>query len=134
MRSCTIDMPTDTELDLRCLSISNLLEDNYFATVPMISVRPAPTRSNENEEELYTSFEEAISGRVAQISRQLNSLPMLAHRSPVTSGTLVAVASSRAAYLQHFWRTRRRAITLACLGLSLLMAGFDLMGLLIIAR
>lgn len=134
MRSCTIDMPTDTEVDLRCLSINSLLEDNYFATVPMISVRPVPTRSNENEEELYTSFEEAISGRVAQISRQLSSLPVLAHRSPVTSGTLVAVASSRAAYLRLFWHARRRAITLACLGLSLLMAGFDLMGLLIIIR
>ena len=133
MRSCTIDMPTDTELNLHCLPISSLLEDNYFATVPMISVRPIPTRNNENEEELYTSFEEAISGRVAQLSRQLSSLPMLAHRSPVTNGTLVAVAS-RVAYLRHFWRARRRAITLACLGLSLLMAGFDLMGLLVIAR
>lgn len=130
MKSYTIKCPAETQMDLRCLPINNLLEDNYFATVPMIAFSQSREPQVENEEELYTSFEEAISERVARVSRHLSSLPLA-----------VAPAAAQVAHtpfillrLRRAWRAWRRAITLSCLALSLLMAGFDLMGLLVLSR
>lgn len=136
MKSCMIDNPANTQFDIHCLPIASLLEENYFATVPMIAVKPAPMRKREDEEELYTSFEEAISERAARVSRQLErlstsgSLPVLASasRAPLASTALSITPRS-----PRFWRVGR-AITLVCLGLSLLLAGFDLMGLLVLSR
>jgi hypothetical protein len=149
MRSCTIERPADTELDLYCLPLSSLLDDTYFATVPVIAVHPLPTSHDENEDELYTSFEQAISERAARISRQLSTLPLATHSRPLTTDALTLDAPligdegelrlytpehARQARLHLGFRPTRRVITLACLALSLLLAGFDLMGLLVIAR
>ncbi len=138
MKSCMIENPSETQMDLQCLPIAILQEDNYFATMPMKAVQPIHVESSEDEEELYTSFEEAISERVARVSRQLSQI-----RVPVAPRGLSAV-NPRARVIElstdlpravrRCWSTRHRAIALACLGLSLLMAGFDLMGLLVLIR
>ncbi|HLG75964.1 MAG TPA: hypothetical protein VKX46_06090 [Ktedonobacteraceae bacterium] len=136
MKSCMIDNPANTQLALHCLPIASLLEENYFATVPMIAVKPVPVRQNENEEELYTSFEEAISERVARVSRQLERLSTSGSLPTIESGQRDSQASDTPPVTPGFprlWRARR-AITLVCLGLSLLLAGFDLMGLLVLSR
>ena len=136
MRSCTIDNPANTQIDIHCLPLAGLLEENYFATVPMLAVKPASVKKCEEEEELYTSFEEAISERAARVSRQLErlstsgSLPSLASVRQERESSVVLPIMSRS---PRFWRVRR-AITLACLALSLLLAGFDLMGLLVLGR
>lgn len=127
MKSCTAATLADTELDLRCLSISSLHDEVSFATAPMLALSPAFTRSGETEEELYTSFEEAISERVAHVSRQLSSLPLAVQPGPTTSHARV-VRRARGGQVPQ------RALTLFCLGLSLMLVGFDLMGLLIIMR
>lgn len=144
MKSCVIESSVETQVDLDCMPAHALLEDDFFATVPVSVVRPASVERHaaEDEEALYTSFEEAISERVAAVSRQLNRLP----RS-TTGAELPAleVCSARGiecavpwpfipARVSHFWRARRHALTLLCLGLNLLLLGFDCMGLLVLTR
>ena len=133
MRSCMIDNPANTQLDICCLPLAGLLEGSDFATVPMLVVKPASTRKYEDEEELYTSFEEAISERVARVSRQLERLSTSGSLPALASAPSVKTVSPKMLRCPRFWRARR-AITLACLGLSLLLAGFDLMGLLVLGR
>lgn len=128
MKSCVIERPADTQLDLQCMPAHALLEDDYFATAPMISVRPVPTVSNVLEEELCTSFEEAISERVAVVSRQLGSL------SPTTSARVDVLAPVLPARTRRYWQAWRRTLVLTCLALNLLLLGFDFMGLLVLSR
>lgn len=111
-----------TPPDIRCLPVHILLENNDFATIPMRVTSPARLLESKAEEEVYTSFEEAIRERAARISHQLSSRPVVARRHP---------ANTAPGRLNRCWRP---AITMACLALSLLLAGFDLMGLLIILR
>lgn len=116
-----------------------LLEDDYFATASMSTVHTVLPVSSALEEELYTSFEEAISGRVAAVSRQLISLP----RATV-SATLPALkdrfqvidtpVSTPPVKISRGLATWKRALVLACLYLSLLLLGFDVMGLLVLSR
>lgn len=129
MRSL-LEVSANTQLDIRCLPGHSLLEDDYFATVPTIAVPSRWTPQDKDEEEVYTSFEEAISERAARISRHLSSQPLVAQRRPIDP----AISSPISACLRHCRRAWRRALILTCLALSLLLAGFDLMGLLVILR
>ncbi len=150
-----LEASTNTQLDIRCLPVHSLLDENYFDTVPMIAFHPTRAPQREDEEEVYTSFEEAISERAARISRHLSSLPLAAQSEPhvapeLASGAtcnvigwqapawrphpMLAIFSTGLACLRRCLRAGRRAITLTCLALSLLLAGFDLMGLLILLR
>lgn len=132
----------ETQMDLHCTSAQTLLEDDYFATVPMIVVQPASERESAMEEELYTSFEEAISGRVAALNRQLGHLsqPESRLQTPACgeSAGQTPIFSRRfsvgIARMKGLWRAWRHALTLLCLGLNLLLLGFDCMGLLVLAR
>ncbi|MGH2482083.1 MAG: hypothetical protein ACRDHW_20730, partial [Ktedonobacteraceae bacterium] len=74
IKSCVIERSAETCLDLHCLSAYALLEDNAFATVHIRVVRPEAAQRLAREEVLYSSFEEAISERVAAVSRQLSHL------------------------------------------------------------
>jgi len=111
-----------------CLPAHTLLEHDAFATVPTYAISPARLAQCKDEEEVYTSFEEAIRERAARISRHLSSQPAAVHRQ--SAGATSPLPARLSGY---FW-AGRRAITLACLAFSLLLAGFDLMGLLIILR
>lgn len=150
-----LEASANTQIDIRCLPVHSLLEDDYFGTVPMIALSPTRARLSQDEEEVYTSFEEAISERAARISRHLASQPLAArrdrHTAPEASSgatrnmmgwqapawrhhPMLAIFSAGLACLRRCWQTWRRAITLVCLALSLLLAGFDLMGLLVMMR
>lgn len=134
MTSCILERSAETELDLRCLSLSSLLDDEYFTTQPMLAIPSQSTSRATDEDELYTSFEQAISERVTRISRQLSELPLATHSRPLTIETQPLVTSGDSLPHQPLWSARQRVLALSCLGLSLLLAGFDLMGLLVIAR
>lgn len=130
-----------TQWDLRCMPAHVLLEDNYFTTVPTLVVRPMSGQKSAVEEDLYASFEEAISERVAVVSRQLSNLSRAESRAdlptlqsgPGQSRTRL-FSSASLARVGHFWQARRRALALLCLGLNLLLLGFDCMGLLVLTR
>ena len=134
MTSCILERSAETELDLRCLSLSSLLDDEYFATQPMLALPSQSTNRAADEDELYTSFEQAISERVTRISRQLGELPLATHSRPLTVETQPLATSGDNSLQQPLWSARQRLLALSCLGLSLLLAGFDLMGLLVIAH
>lgn len=130
MRSSVLEDSANTVLDLQCLPVYALLEKNYFETVPLVALRSLPVLSCVDEEDLYTSFEEAISGRARTISRQLDRLSPVG----VSRHTDALATSSLCSWASRLWRSRRHTIMLACLGLSLLLLGFDLMGLLVLSR
>jgi hypothetical protein len=134
VKSYEIECSSETQLDLHCMPAQVLLEDDYFATVPMIVVRPAVVRQSAIEEELHTSFEEAISGRVAAVNRQLSNLssPELRACLPARADG-VGKSKTRIPLLSAIL-ARRQVITLLCLGLNLLLLGFDGMGVLVLVR
>src|SRR5260370_8023070 len=59
----------DTELDIRRITADMPAPEDMYATAPMALLQPAYRQSD--EEELHTSFEEAISDRVLAVNRQL---------------------------------------------------------------
>lgn len=144
MKSCVIESSVETQVDLDCMPAHVLLEDDFFATVPVSVVRSASGKRHavEDEEELYTSFEKAISERVAAVSRQLSRLPHATTGArlpalgvcPVRSSGCGTLWSMILARVSHFWEARRHALTLLCLSLNLLLLGFDCMGLLVLVR
>ncbi len=64
--------PAGTEVDMHCLSADTPVPEDLYATVAIAHARPVYRRSD--EEELYISFEEAISDRVLAVNRQLQRL------------------------------------------------------------
>ena len=122
--------------------------DYQFATEPMTAVKLAEQQVN--EEELLSSFEQAVSDRMEAISACANRVSEPLTHQPDTTGdrdslvpargtstlpnVLVPLAGTRGAgiwssLLSNPWR---RGIILASLSLLLLMSGFDLMGILIL--
>ena len=117
----------------------SLLEDQY-ATTPIPAVQPA--FQFQGEEELHTSFEQAISDRVMAVNRQLSRLsgPITGARYtqphtddlvhpdiPTMIVPLPAVANP--SYHENVWQ---RTALVICLCLLLVMLGFDLLGVLLL--
>ncbi len=122
--------------------------DDQFATKPMTTVKPAEQRVS--EEELLSSFEQAISDRVQAISAYSWRVSGPLTHQPRTTGdrgglvstrgtsalpnVLVPLVDTRGAgcCASLLGKTWQRGIILASLALLLLMSGFDLMGLLVL--
>jgi hypothetical protein len=117
----------------------SLLEDQY-ATTPMAVVQPA--FQFQGEEELHTSFEQAISDRVLAVNRQLNRLsgPITGVRyvQPHTDDLVhpdiptMIVPSPAVANPAHHENVWQPIVLMICLCLILVMLGFDLMGVLLL--
>ena len=143
--ACGID---DTSSD------TSQLEDG-FATMPeMPAISTIPTYQSLNEEELHTSFEQAISDRVLIVNKQLSRKsdtfahtytyaqyiqPQLASESlhhstlmvhrvpiPVQEQPQVTLFSL---LLGNIWQ---RSLIFVCMALMFMLIGFDLMGLLVL--
>jgi hypothetical protein len=124
--------PAGTELDMYCLSADTPVPEDIYATVATAHVRPVYRRSD--EEELYISFEEAISDRVLAVNRQLQRLSgTLAGTQQTGPWTGVALKSHilaiRPPSFESAWQ---KVILFAGIALILLLSGFDLMGLLVL--
>ena len=142
----------DSELYAGCFDTAAFMTDtavveDRFVTMPVLPAAPADQPAN--EEELHTSFEQAISDRLLAVNKQLSlkSGPLahterlelntepLSHHSSITN---VAPASEPlqqrsgkllAELLGNVWQ---RSIIFASLTLMLMLLGFDLMGLLVL--
>jgi hypothetical protein len=128
----TLYNSTDTELDIHTLFADTAMHEDMHATTPMAVVRA--TYWQPSEEELHTSFEQAISDRVLAVNRQLKRLSCpLTDALPVQSQTDTTVTQRSLAthltLLEPAWQQRIRYIAIAFL---LVMVGFDLMGLLVL--
>ena len=124
--------PAEMELDSICNTTETAAPEDMYATTPLVVVRPTYTRPD--EEELHTSFEEAISDRVLAVNRQLRhlSFPLtdcLVVQSPMYTPVK---AQSLLARLTRPAYTSRQALLCVAIALMLVMVGFDLMGLLVL--
>ncbi len=106
---------------------------DLFATSPMMKA----TRQEfdwQRAEEAYTSFEAAISNRVLALKERRVSAYLGTSPCENVTPAVQAVASAAAnfwhkMYSGHFWR---HGLLLAVTALMLMLAGFDLMGLLVL--
>jgi hypothetical protein len=101
--------------------------DYQFATEPMTAVKPEEQVS---EEELYRSFELALTPCSNRVSGSLT-------HQPYTTGDTEGLVPARGTRGTGIWSSLlsnpwQRGIILVSLGLSLLMSGFDLMGVLVL--
>ena len=144
----TLYRATDVELDDYAIQTDNLPVEDSYATVPMIAVQPLFQRPD--EEELYTSFEEAISDRLVAVQQRLSrisdpslSTPSISYNidpcwQPQTEiserayGPMPFVVNrgeSNASLLGTGWQ---RIAVFASFALMCILIGFDLMGLLVL--
>ena len=151
---CVLDRCTDTlerdmvgvNTDMRSTdtaAMSASAVDDAYATLPM-----AVMFQSSNEEELYSAFEDAISGRISSIQARLHSISNAQlHTQQRACGTNAIIPAQAVntggepgvdfateptmASLQPprviSWQNR---LMHACLALIFIMLGFDLMGLL----
>ena len=132
MRHCILCRPDGSVDDTDAVSSAMASTgDSLFVTTPMPAFRPLFQQPD--EEEVYTSFEEAMSERVLAVNRQLSHLSraqscVRQSVSPVEGGR-----SSRAgealARVENAWQ---RGVLLLSMALMLLLLGFDVMGLLVL--
>jgi len=109
--------------------------DYQFATEPMTAVKLAEQQVSEKE--LLSFVEQAISDRMEAISACSNRVSGSLTHQPHTTGDregLVPLADIRSTgiWSSLLSNPRQRDIILVSLGLSLLMSGFDLMGVLVL--
>ena len=124
--------PAETELDIRCITTDTGATEDIYSTTPLTITRSLYRQSN--EEELHSSFEEAISDRVLVLNRQLRrlSIPLtdnLSVQSPLSS---VVKMPNLTARLTSLGRASRQAMLSLAIAFMLVMVGFDLMGLLVL--
>lgn len=119
-----------------------LTSDDRFATEPAIAAQTDYQRLDEKT--LHTLFEQAINSRLETVSRQLRRCSGALHSQLPEAGIqrtyqqkadmfMLPVLRHRSmgckAWLNHVWQRR---VIFASLALLLLLAGFDLMGVLVL--
>ncbi|HEV7236033.1 MAG TPA: hypothetical protein VGN15_07635 [Ktedonobacteraceae bacterium] len=128
-----------------------VIVEDRFATMPALKAVSAPITATYRpfaEEELHTSFEQAISERVLAVKRMLNlqanksvaSTPMLPHTAPLGSATVQQDVQEVVKFAQPRGKTLAllhanawlRGLTYASFVLMLMLIGFDLMGMLVL--
>jgi hypothetical protein len=143
-------LTTDAELNFRgfgtdaYVNESSLVEDR-FATMPVLTVNPLTQPLS--EEELHTSFEQAISDRLMIVNQRLSlaSGPLTytyPQRSQVYTEPLGDSKAMKSAVYppvpeqqHHMVPTKgdwRRFLAYGCLALMFTLIGFDLMGVLML--
>ena len=125
---------------------TSMIED-WFATTPALLVAPSYPLSD--EEELYTSFEQAISDRLIAVNKRLSLIS-----GPLTNSQQIHVQTTRPLHQTYLpanesddepstrpaayaptnspETTWQRSILLGSLALMFLLVGFDIMGLLVL--
>jgi hypothetical protein len=124
--------PAGVELDSSSATIDTATLEDMYQTTPMGVVQPIS--QHPDEEELHTSFEEAISDRVLVVNRQLSRLSGT-HISNlyVRSQTSAPVKQDGLAVRPTLpGRARQRGMLFVALAFMLVLVGFDLMGLLVL--
>ena len=133
MRHCIVCSPDGSVDDAYAVSNDMASTGDYlFVTTPMPAFRPLFQQPD--EEEVYTSFEEAMSERVLAVNRQLSHLSRAHSRvrqsvSHVECGRSSRESGGALARVGNAWQSR---VLLMSIALMLVLLGFDLMGLLVL--
>ena len=126
--------PAETEPDIHCMTTETTASEDIYSTTPLIAMHTIYRQSNEDE--LHSSFEEAISDRVYALNKQLRRLNVpLIDNVPVQSSMYPHVELP--AKPTHFILLRpgaRQVMLLTTIAFMLIMVGFDVMGLLILLK
>jgi hypothetical protein len=139
--SCTLCRSADTDaVGFAENFVQDVVTDieSTYATVPTAVVKPVFQRSD--EEELYTSFEEAISDRLLALHPRLDrisqQLPSAYDNETVQCQTVQIQEQGKPqeqATKPLLNATIQQRITIfACFALIFLLTGFDLMGILVL--
>ena len=117
-------------------SYQTLLLDNMYATMPMVVVQSvcafAPD-ARPDEEELHTSFEQAISDRVTAVNSKLRRMVSNPSTPACEVRAHVQARQGMVKRLLHSTSHCQRGLLFGSLALMLLLIGFDLMGLLVLS-
>ncbi|HTK05689.1 MAG TPA: hypothetical protein VL485_00845 [Ktedonobacteraceae bacterium] len=122
--------PLYAQSNTSTLEGSNSPQESSYTTTPMAAVLPvyqAPC-----EEELHASFEKAISGRLTTVHHRLAHLHYISYSEtgPLAHSTtypeVFTVPPARASH------SRQKIFAFVALAFLFLLAGFDLMGLLVL--
>lgn len=134
----TLCMTTDAELNnisncTTCFDLFEGVEDN--ATAPMASVLPPSQQWS--EEELHTSFEQALIGRVTEVHGRLSrisSVRIPTQRAMCNTDPIVAFLTFTGAKKHRLPRNGmwQRYVIFVSFVFMCIMMGFDLMGLLVL--
>jgi hypothetical protein len=146
----TYDTAITTAVTASPVAGTVMVEDR-FATMPALKAVSAPITATYrpfDEEELHTSFEQAISERVLAVKRMLNlqsnthvtARAALPHTAPLGSSTMKQDAQEVVKFVQpgskmpgllhaSAWL---RGLTYGGFMLMLMLIGFDLMGMLVL--
>ena len=124
--------PAETELDIRCITTDTGATEDIYSTTPLTITRSLYRQSN--EEELHSSFEEAISDRVLVLNRQLRrlSIPLTENLSVQSPSSSVVKMQGLSARLTSLGRASRQTMLSLAIAFMLVMVGFDIMGLLVL--
>lgn len=138
--NCALTKATSGELDICSVYIqqhaASSAKSNEYVTAPLAEVLPLDQPAN--EEETYNAFEEAISERSGALHSWLNrySHPTLDAEDRYTSEpmsyyrtTEEDLATSKPCHTLSRWQ---RLVILVSIPLNFLLAGFDLMGMLVL--
>jgi hypothetical protein len=143
-------LPLDTMSEMAAPTTDELKEEDCFATMPEMAALAmnTPVFQPADEEELHTSFEQAISSRLLAVNRQLDRISgplsnsgQLPNTQPLRGTRLLnqevpPVATTKQPEKKHLFsfatNTWQRAVFFGSLTLMSMMAGFDIMGLLIL--
>ena len=126
--------PAETEPDIRCMTTETTASEDMYSTTPLVAIRSIYRQSNEDE--LHSSFEEAISGRVLALNRQFRhlSVPLADEASMQSSKRALVNLQSEPTHITLLSPGFRQAMLLITIAFMLIMVGFDLMGLLILLK
>ena len=125
---------SETELSVHCNTIERTTSEDIYATSPLVAVRSIYRQSNEDE--LHSSFEEAISDRVFALNKQLRhlSVPLIANVSAQSSMCAEVKLQSSPTRFTLLRPGSRQVMLLIAIAFILIMVGFDLMGLLVLLK
>ena len=126
--------PAETEPDIRCMTTETTGSEDIYSTTPLIAIRSIYRQSNEDE--LHSSFEEAISDRVYALNKQLRCLNVpLIDNLPVQSSMYPHVELlAKPTKFTLLSPGIRQVMLLISMAFMLIMVGFDVMGLLILLK
>ena len=124
--------PVETAMDIRSITTETAPPEDLYSTTPLNSIHSLYRQSNEDE--LHSSFEEAISDRVVALNKQLRhlSVPLsdiVSEQSPII---VEAKQQSPLIRISLLRPGSRKAMLLIAVALMLIMVGFDLMGLFVL--
>lgn len=148
----TICVSEDTTFDVGLFNQVNTGTHNVYATEPMPAIKKLPYQQPD-EEELHTSFEEAISDRLLVLHSRLSRLshptltvqnaerttdavlsttPLIRNTTTAKKFAQIVTAPDRLENVSYPTIARKRTTILACSATMFILLGFDLMGLLVL--